>query len=629
MCGIWGVVNIADEQIGETAAQAMQHRGPDDHGVYVSTEPMPVTLVNVRLSIIDLSESGHQPISTPDGRYWIVYNGEVYNYQALRQILIETGHQFKSTSDTEVVLHAYQEWGEQCLDNLRGMFAFAIWDNKTSTLFAARDRLGIKPFYYTQKGMPGEADAQFVFGSELKAILASGLVEPHINYEALHHFLSFYSVPTPYTILQDIEALPPGHSLIYKDGVVRTKRYWALPPYEPLNMSADEIVVKLRALLEESIRFRMIADVPVGAFLSGGIDSSAVVALMTRATGERLRTFSIGFGEEGEAIDERSAARVLAEHYGTEHTEVIVGGAQVREQIGDIIRAMDQPSGDGLNTFLVSQATAQHVKVALSGLGGDELFAGYPQFNLFRRADRARNLWAKLPGVARRATRETADLVDPLQRAVTWLDGDMLARYERVRILFNEEDKLKLYTQHTLGWLAAPEPSLQYLGRYLHPAETDSIAKLTRLELMNYMTHTLLRDTDAMSMAHSLEVRVPLIDHKLVEFGARIPAELKLQKGRGKWIFAKALEDVLPESVLNRPKRGFEMPVASWMQHDLRDVLEDVFSKESVGQRGLFEYEAAAKVYRDFREGRGPYMRAWALAVLELWLRQFVDGKDL
>lgn len=627
MCGIWGAVNVADEEGAGRAARAMYHRGPDDHGVYVASEPLPISLVNTRLAIIDLSPGGHQPMSTPDGRYWIVYNGEMYTYREVRRDLEARGHTFRSDSDTEVILHAYAEWGEQCLEHLRGMFAFAVWDRDEALLFAARDRLGIKPLYYTLQQAEGET--RFAFASEIKALIASGLVTPRLNYAALHHYLSFYAVPAPYTILEGVEMLPPGHCLTYQEGRLKVRQYWAPPPAEPLAISEEEAAARLRALLEESIRLRMIADVPVGAFLSGGIDSSAVVALMTRATGERLKTFSIGFGDEGKRIDERSAARVLADYYGTDHTEVIVSGQQVRDELPAIIRAMDQPTGDGLNTYFVSQATAQHVKVALSGLGGDELFAGYPQFKMFQQADRAAQVWRRMPRPMRQAAHRMASLADPARRALTWLDGGLLARYERVRILYDEQAKLALYTPTMTTLLAAPESSVDYLARYIHPAEHHTLAQLTRLELCGYMANTLLRDTDAMSMAHSLEVRVPLIDHKLVEFAVRLPPHLKLRNGRGKWIFVRALRDILPQEVLRRPKRGFEMPVAAWMRHELRDVLEDVFSSDSVRRRGLFDAAAVQAVYRQFLAGEAPYLRAWSLAVLELWMRHFLDGASL
>jgi asparagine synthase (glutamine-hydrolysing) len=320
-------------------------------------------------------------------------------------------------------------------------------------------------------------------------------------------------------------------------------------------------------------------------------------------------------------------ARVLADYYGTDHTEVIVSGKDVRAQIEGIIRAMDQPSGDGLNTYFVSQATARYVKVALSGLGGDELFAGYPQFRMFRQAERASRVWRRFPQAAQAAAHRMASVAAPARRAITWLDGDVLARYARVRVLFDEDAKLALYTPEAMRALSAPESSLNTLSLFVHPAEHDPVAQLTRLELKHYMAHTLLRDTDAMSMAHSLEVRVPLIDHKIVEFAVGIPPALKLRDGRTKWIFAEALRDVLPTEILNRPKRGFEMPVASWMRHALHDVVEDALSRESIEQRGLLRHEIVGQLYQDFLAGRGPYLRVWALVVLELWLRQFIDQR--
>ncbi|MGF1503523.1 MAG: asparagine synthase (glutamine-hydrolyzing) [Anaerolineae bacterium] len=626
MCGIWGIVNRADEDMARRAVESIRHRGPDDSGIYVTRDPVPAAFGSARLSIIDLSEAGHMPMHDDSGRYTIVYNGEVYNYQVLRRVLQEEyGCQFHSDTDTEVVLHAYMHWGSECLEHLRGMFAFAIWDSQEGALFAARDRLGIKPLVYVNNRSGGEP--YFAFASEVRALLATGLAERTLNTNALHHYLSFYAVPAPHTMIRDVQALPAGHYLTYRNNTLRIEQYWSLPPYVPLTETPELIMARLRDLLEESILLRMIADVPVGSFLSGGIDSAAVVALMTQATGDRLRTFSIGFGAEGANLDERSAARTVAEHYGTDHTEVVVTGADVREQIERIIAAMDQPTGDGINTYLVSQAAGAVSKVALSGLGGDELFAGYPQFRLFQRADRAAATWQNLPVVLRKVA-HAADRVGVIDRGLTWLEGDLLDRYQRVRVLFQPDVKRDLYADAFMHRLGAPQSARDYLeARHVHPAETDSIAQLTRLELQNYMAHTLLRDTDAMSMAHSLEVRVPLIDHKLVSYAARIPPELKIRGSQSKWIFTQAIADLLPAEVFQRPKRGFEMPVAAWMRTELRDVLEDVFSPDSLLARGLVDADAARAVYADFREGRAAtYMYAWSLAVLELWMRQTLDA---
>lgn len=628
MCGIWGVVGVGDESIAEIAARAMEHRGPDDYGIYVTRDGVPVSLVNRRLAIIDLSPAGHQPMTNEDGRYWIVYNGEIFNFAVIREELLGLGHDFKSHSDTEVVLHAYEQWGTACVERFRGMFAIAIWDTLEKRLFAARDRLGIKPVYYTL-GRNAEGERTLAFASELKALLATGLASAELNYPAVHHYLAFYSVPTPYSMLKDVEALPPGHYMIFENGKLSIQQYWSIPAIEPVSMSEGEIKEELRRLLEESIRLRMIADVPVGAFLSGGVDSSAVVALMTRISGNKLKTFSVGFGAEGQRMDERSEARLMAQHYNTDHTEVIIGGSDVAAQIDSIICGMDQPSGDGLNTYFVSQAARKEVTVALSGLGGDELFAGYPQFKMFQQAERATDFWNKLPAMAQGAARSTAAVLDPVKRMITWVDGDVLAKYERVRVLFDEEAKMRLYTPSTVKAMGAPEASLETLARYVHPAEIEPIAQVTRLELSGYMAHTLLRDADAMSMAHSLEVRVPLIDHKLVEFAVRIPPELKLRNGRTKWIFGEAIKDVVPAEVLNRPKRGFEMPVGSWMKNEMREIVADALSHRSVAQRGLFKPEAVQAIYDDFLQGNSSYMKTWSLVVLELWMRRFIDGRAL
>lgn len=620
MCGIWGAVGLADDEYATDAALAMRHRGPDDSGTYVGRDAGAVSLANCRLSIIDLSPAGHQPMTNEDGSLWLVYNGEMYNFADLREELAQAGHRFTSNTDTEVVLHAYEEWGLKCLHRFRGMFAFGLWDEKRQRLFAARDRLGIKPLLYT------EHNDVFLFSSELKTLLSSGLVEPRLNRQALHHYLSFYAVPTPYTMLEGVWALPPGHYLTHEKGELTIERYWDVPPAQPLKADEAELRAELRRLLEESIRLRMIADVPVGAFLSGGVDSSAVVALMTRISGEQLKTFSIGFGREGARIDERSDARVLAEHYGTDHHEVIVSGRDVLDQLDAIVEAMDQPSGDGINTYLVSQATAQHVKVALSGLGGDELFAGYPQFRLFQRMSGYADAWNRLPAPAQAVARVGAGALDVGRRALGWLEDDFVGRYARVRVLYDEARKAALYAPDTRAALADAEPSPAYLDRFVLPEESgDPIAQLTRLELKNYMAHTLLRDTDVMSMAHSLEVRVPLIDHELVEFAVNLPADLKLRDGQTKWLFTQALSDVLPPEVVDRPKRGFEMPVAEWLRSDLRPVLDDALSERAVKARGLFDPAAVSETYRAFLRGEGAYMYVWSLAALELWMRRFID----
>ena len=408
MCGLFALIGAADAALGRRVADCLHHRGPDDSGVWASDRGTPVTMASTRLSIIDLSPAGHMPMLSADGRMVIVYNGEIYNFRELRAELEGRGENVQSQGDTEVLLAAYRCWGTQCVQRLRGMFAFAIWDMDKQQLFAARDRLGIKPLYWT------ESVRGLAIASELKGLLAGGLVPRELDLQALHHYLTFYCVPPPHTMLAGVQALLPGHSLTWQAGRVSVQQYWDLPAPQSHRQLADyeEARRELHRLLEESIRLHMIADVPVGAFLSGGMDSSAVVALMTRISGARLKTFSVGFRAEGRQIDERSFARQVAARYDTDHAEVVVDGGQVASQLAQFVRFMDQPTGDGLNTFLVSQAAAQHVKVALSGLGGDELFAGYSQFRYLQQADVLARGWQHTPrwlqAVARTGSRLVA-----------------------------------------------------------------------------------------------------------------------------------------------------------------------------------------------------------------------------
>ncbi len=626
MCGIFALLGAADNELGERVAACLRHRGPDDHGVWTSAEGAPVTLVNTRLAIIDLSPFGHMPMATARGDIWIAYNGEVFNFAETRALLEKRGYAFRSQTDTEVIACAYEEWGDECVHRFRGMFAFLIWDVRQQRLFAARDRLGIKPLYWT------ETPHGLMLGSELKALLASGLIRPELNLEALNYYLAFYSVPSPFTMLAGVQALPPGHYLSWDAATKRVdvRQYWDVPPARPARADENEIREELRRLLEESIRLRMIADVPVGAFLSGGVDSSAVVGLMTRIAGERLKTFSIGFEAEGSRMDERSYAQIVAERYNSDHCEVVVNGRQIAEELDRIIWAMDQPSGDGVNTYLVSQATAQQVKVALSGLGGDELFAGYPQFGLLKRAAGYDPLWRTLPNPVRAfmavGARTVSDMTNrPLfGNAAAFAQEDFLDRYGRFRILYHEAAKARLLSNWARDELGQLPPARKLLERWTRSDEPDVVDRVTRLELKNYIAHTLLRDTDAMSMAHSLEVRVPLIDHKLVEFVTTIPSNLKLRNGQPKYLLTAALVDVLPSTVIKRRKQGFEMPMAAWMRGPLRPLIDEALSLRSIERRGLFNAAEVEFLYQEFLQGQGPYMRVWSLVVLELWLRKFV-----
>ena len=637
MCGVFGIVGSSDSEVANRVSRGMYHRGPDDNGIWFDNTDTPVTLVNTRLAIIDLSEAGHMPMLSHNSEVAITYNGEVYNFPEIRADLEKLGYTFVSNSDTEVILSAYQHWGDDCVNRFRGMFAFLIWDIRKQRLFAARDRLGIKPLYWSMAGN------DLILGSELKTLLASGLIEPTMNYQALHHYLTFYAVPPPLTMLQDVHSLLPGHCLTWEKGTVSVRQYWDLPVMKSLDrkdIKYDEVETRLelRRLLEESIELRMVSDVPVGAFLSGGVDSSAVVALMARLTGERLKTFSVGYDIEGKSMDERYYAELVAKQYDTDHNEVVISGKEVAAQLSNFVCAMDQPTGDGLNTYLVSRATSNHVKVALSGLGGDELFAGYNQYRYLMNADRISRLWNRSPKLAKSLGRTLFSGLaglsgrSALAEVPEWLESGFLHRYLRTRTLFNEESKTALYRSEMLERQSATVPSSGLLDPYLNYDEHDPIMKVTRLELKSYMSHMLLRDTDVTSMAHSLEVRVPLIDHKLVEFAASITASMKLGNsylgkfaGPTKVVLTDALTDVLPKQILQRKKQGFFMPVRSWMLNDLEPIVSEALSSDSVSRRGIFDPGVVNGLRNDFENGRESYMKVWALLMLELWQREFID----
>jgi asparagine synthase (glutamine-hydrolysing) len=581
MCGIAGAFGQhASAEIAAAMGRAIAHRGPDDCGMFVRDD---VALAHRRLAIIDLSPSGHQPMSYANGRYTIVYNGEVYNFAKVRRELESLGHAFTSHSDTEVILAAYAQWGAASVTRLRGMFAFAIYDAEERELFLARDRFGIKPLYVTQR------DHTLLFASELKALLASGVVARTLDRDSLAIYFALGSMPQPRTAIEGVEMLPAAHTMrVRRDGSRELARYWDLADAQPIRgLDARAAAERTRELLEEATRLHMIADVPVGAFLSGGIDSTAVVGLMTRASGQRIRTFSVGFADGDGVTDERAWARLAAERFGAEHTEVVVSGAEVAEQFDDLVRAIDQPSLDGTNTYLVSRAAARDLKVVLSGLGGDELFAGYPHFRALHRAakfDRLRAIARHVPGRFLRdrnlIASSTADRYATL-RNLSGATGALACRY-------------------------AP------LLRDFH----DSIAQTTYIETNRYLADTLLRDADAMAMRWSLEVRPVLLDHKLAEFAFALPASLKLG-AINKPVLVDAVRDVLPPELLARKKTGFELPLQSWLIGPLRERALDAFSTE-LARRILPESPV-----EQLRNHQKPSLRVWAWLVLVEWLRAY------
>lgn len=620
MCGIAGVLGLSSPDVAVRMSDAMARRGPDDSGVFFDSVTS-VSLAHRRLSIIDVSPSGHQPMSYAGGRFHIVFNGEIYNFADLRRELEGLGHRFVSRSDTEVLLAAYAEWGEKCLGRLRGMYAFAIYDKAPrepgdTTLFLARDRFGIKPLYYAH------CNGVFLFASELKGLLASGLVERRLDADALWAYVSLGSVPQPLTALRGVKALLPAHVMKVRfDLTVEISRYWDLAESskavgrEVRGITAPAAAARLRELLDDATRLHMIADVPVGAFLSGGVDSTAVVGLMSRASGKRIRTFSIGFADDRSVPDERHWARLASTRYDTEHTEVALSGSDVAGQFDDIVSAVDQPSLDGTNTFIVSKAASGSVKVALSGLGGDELFAGYPHFRRLSRASRwARWLGASESSLPRALLRHVPGR---LLQDGAFIGAARHERYATLRCLAEDQERVSLLSPAVASAGLRTPLSELYLG--LMRDDLDDVAQTSYVEVRSYLANTLLRDADAMSMFWSLEVRPVLLDHVVAEFAIALPSALKLAERANKPVLVDAVRDLLPPELLAREKLGFELPLQSWLIGPFRDRARDAFVSPKA--RALFSEPFLATTLADLGAKRRSSIRVWAYLLLIDWMR--------
>jgi len=580
---------------------AQQHRGPDDCGIASCGE---VHLGNTRLAIIDTSSAGHQPMNDPRTGNWITYNGETYNFKDLRRELDDDP--WSSNTDTEVVLRAYAKWGIDAFRKLRGMFALAIWDDQKQTLVLARDPLGIKPLYYYADGQ------RFIFASELRALLESGVVPRKLSTAGVDSYLANGSIEEPLTIIEGATQLLPGHCLQVNRQLELRDIEFAIPNSKSIDGNRDDAVARLRSELEESVRLHLVSDVPLGVFLSGGMDSSALVALLSRVSDQRPKTFSVVFDEA--AYTEAPFSRAVAERFNTDHCEIRLSEDRLLDILPTAIAAIDQPTMDGVNTFVVSSAVKREgITVALSGLGGDELFAGYPSF---RRALK----FGAMPQASKRFLRAASGvgkfaLNGSVQRQKLWQllnsDGGPEDVYRISRQLFSTD---------AVTGLTARDASKRLSNGHRHDA--DIVNAISRLEMRGYMTNTLLRDTDAMSMAHSLEVRVPFVDLKLVDYVLSLPGEWKIGAGGGpKPLLADAMRDLLPREFMARPKMGFTLPFEKWMQGKMRSeisaVLEDEKRLSLVGMNA----EMVGKVWRRFLEKPKAvgWSRPWAIYVLVKW----------
>jgi asparagine synthase (glutamine-hydrolysing) len=625
MCGIAGFVGSsvtpARVEAGGVLArmcEVIAHRGPDDQGTLVLDG---AALGMRRLSIIDLA-GGNQPLSGCDPAVQIVFNGEVYNFHELQRELETRGHVFKTRSDTEAVVHAFEEWGAACVEHLRGMFAFAVWDGRARELFVARDRVGKKPLYYTVT-----EGGDFVFGSELKSLLEHPGVRPEASDEAVDAYLTFGYVPDPLSIFRGVWKLPPGHRLTFARGRVSVESYWDFPvEVDPEPRRAEDYLEELRALLDEAVRVRLVADVPLGAFLSGGVDSSAVVGLMARNTSRPVKTFSIGFRED--SYDELRYARLAARHFGTEHQEFVVT-PDICGVVDELAWHFDEPFADSsaIPTYVVSKMAREHVKVVLSGDGGDELFAGYTRYVIERR----RGGFARLPRLLR------AGVMQPLGRSLphgAWgrnfihnVALDPLERYLEEISVFTRLNRPALYSQEFRRRLGDEGKAAElFRGHAARAAGTGPLGSLLYLDSKTYLPGDILTKVDRMSMAASLEARVPLLDHKLIEFVARIPPSLKMRGFETKHIFKQAVRGLVPDEILDRPKQGFGVPIQRWINDELRERVRGTLAEPRTLQRGYFEPSYVRRLVDEHARGRRDHSTAlWALFMFELWHRTFLD----
>ena len=631
MCGICGKLMLDRDAVVSPAlvkamADTIVHRGPDDEGYYVAGS---VGLGFRRLSIIDL-QSGHQPLSNEDGTIWIVFNGEIYNYQELREFLLSKGHIFKTKTDTEVIVHLYEEFGPECVKKLRGMFGFAIWDGNGKTLFLARDRVGIKPLYYCL------TDKALVFGSEIKAILADPWVKREMAPEFIDRFLTFLYMPGEETLLSGIQKLAPGHYLLIKDGKPAVKQYWDLDLEKPARkISLKDAESELQRLLAKTVELHMIADVPVGVLLSGGVDSTAVLSLAVNSTDKKISTFTVGFSG-GKVADERPYAKLAAERYDTQHYDMTISAKDFATFIPQYMWHMEEPVCEppAIAMYYVSKLARKHVTVLLSGEGGDEAFAGYSNYRNLVWLERFKQGFAPL----------NSTFAHALSIANSMLHSPRVAKYAP---LLNERFPDYYYsctsnpyrfTGNRLGEAYSAsfassidrEHSLQPVRRLQAKVRSCSMLDaMLYIDTKTWLPDELLIKADKMTMANSIELRVPLLDHEVLEFAASLPSNFKLNGIRTKYILKKALAEKIPVEIRNRKKTGFPVPYESWLRNDLKDVIWGVLTDRKTINRGYFRQDAIEGLLRANSKGTNYSKEVFSLFNLELWQRTFLESEKV
>ncbi len=633
MCGICGIMHYAgektiDREILKEMTDSMVHRGPDDSGSYLGWDAgrdrARLGLGHRRLSIIDLSAQGHQPMSNEDGTVWIVYNGEVYNFSSLKSDLIKKGHRFKSNTDTEVIVHLYEEEGKACVGKLRGMFAFAVWDEKKKNLFLARDRLGIKPLYYYFN------DKTLIFASEIKSLLKSKEIIPEVNRAVLDAYLTFGFVPAPHTMFKNVYKLLPGHTLTYANERIVTEKYWDFDQIEQSpGRKESDYAREFMELLDECVKMRLISDVPLGVFLSGGLDSSTVVALMSRMAAGRVKTFSVGY--KNKEANELEYARIVARKFNTEHHEFCLEPTDFYECIPKLIWHFDEPvvEAAAIPLYFISKLSRQHVTVLLSGEGADELLGGYSIYNRMRSMEQYR----RLPLFLRNK------VFDPLllnfiasdkkkKKYSQWLNLPLEQRYLGVACELAHDFKNSLYSAD-FNNDGRSQKTFEYLSPYYEQVRNkDALTKMLYVDTKVWLPDDLLVKADKMTMATSVELRVPFLDYKLVEFAASIPSRFKIKNGVNKYLLKKAASRLLPPEVVYRKKQGFPVPIKAWFRGDFNEKIADVLLDPKSVQRGYFNKEHIVKMLAMHKQGRDELSKLlFSLTVLEIWHRVFIDSQ--
>lgn len=627
MCGICGILDLEGRQINplliKNMANALIHRGPDDEGTFInsnfklqSSKLAPTAaLGHRRLSIIDLS-SGHQPMTNEDGSIVVAYNGEIYNFKELRQDLIKRGHDFKTNSDTEVILHQYEEDGWGCVKKFSGIFAFALWDEERKRLLLARDRIGVKPLYYYST-----EDNKIIFASEIKPILLALNKMPNIDRSSLFMLMTLQFIPSPRSIFKGIEKIPPASVMLCSQDRYQIERYWDIediPTYDDSTIP-QETEEHLFSLLKDAVEGQLVSDVPVGAFLSGGVDSSAIVGLMSRFMPDKIKTFSVGFGGDSKA-DELRYARIVANHFNTDHHEISIGPKDVIGIMPDAVSYLDDPIVDPaiLPTYIVSRLASSEVKVVLTGEGADELFGGYKRYQL----DRIASYYKFIPSFIRKVLLERVggrmlnrrymqglsaiSHTDPLLRHIGWVS--ILDRGEMARLFggsLSVEDEYKRI--------------IDYFDRFFSRNSDDPLRSMLTADMCGWLPDDLLLKVDRMSMANSLEARVPYLDHRLVDFAVRMPTRLKVKGFKGKEILKKAVSGIVPKEILNRPKKGFEPPIGLWFRGELKGYLTESLSKRAIDSSGLFNYYPVDMMVKKHMAGSDYSLPLWGILTLIFW----------